>query len=279
MNRRGRTYEPSSGNAQTHKTNISSIPSSLRRPSPPYVSSGDSSGADAKRHVRVAFTRSRSPVVLRKSGTTKSAPHSARTMSPVVSLFSRTRSSLSGPPRIVLPALIETRVRIPITSWTWALRIDTRRAGECSIILGTFFYAISKVSVASKSLSNIRFATKDAILPGCLSYKIMIPSYLTDFPFPELYFLGFSSFLYILWTHSLVTKVSIVPPPPSPLPSNPSRSLRPSSPRVPDIRENKRNPPPLVPKKTDFGFVWMSVPKNYRFVEHPGVKVSSHHPT
>ena len=54
-----------------------------------------------------------------------------------------------------------------------------------------------------------------------------------------------------------------------PVPVSDTDPSRPASPRVPESRENKRNPSVVTAsliKKDEAGFVWMTVPKNYRSV-------------
>ncbi|KAJ7593538.1 hypothetical protein C8J56DRAFT_500602 [Mycena floridula] len=81
-----------------------------------------------------------------------------------------------------------------------------------------------------------------------------------------MYFLGISSLLYVLWTHNSITNVA----------SQASKSLsmkplqRPASPRIMEARD-RRPPVTLVPDKTDFSFIWMSVPKNYRESADDGI--------
>lgn len=45
-----------------------------------------------------------------------------------------------------------------------------------------------------------------------------------------------------------------------------SSLTRPGSPRLADLREPRKHPLPPLWNKNNFGYVWMSVPKNYRCV-------------
>src|SRR5215510_14807139 len=72
------------------------------------------------------------------------------------------------------------------------------------------------------------------------------------------------SFIYTLWTHTSTSTSSF-----SPITNpQPSKLLCPSSPKSQEGRESKRNSNSahlVTPKKAEFGFIWMSVPKNYRW--------------
>ncbi|KAF8896215.1 hypothetical protein BD779DRAFT_1608537 [Infundibulicybe gibba] len=94
----------------------------------------------------------------------------------------------------------------------------------------------------------------------------------------ELYYLIIFSLLYTLWAQSTLVSPSDVLPPstssPGPMslpPPSPSNPIRPLSPRVPETRDQKRNNSTNTTLKTDFGYIWMSVPKNYRESADDGI--------
>jgi hypothetical protein len=81
----------------------------------------------------------------------------------------------------------------------------------------------------------------------------------------ELQILSAISFLYIIWTHSTLSNVKNPPLSPQGIVlGTPALFVpnRPASPRLPE--GNRRQPSPAIWTKRDFGYVWMSVPKNYR---------------
>lgn len=79
----------------------------------------------------------------------------------------------------------------------------------------------------------------------------------------ELHLLTGAAVFYILWLVNSITSTK------QPNPSIPAK--RPSSPKMSEGRDSKKHTPLLLRKKTDFGFVWMSVPKNYRDSSDDGI--------
>ncbi|RDB26086.1 Dolichol kinase sec59 [Hypsizygus marmoreus] len=86
--------------------------------------------------------------------------------------------------------------------------------------------------------------------------------------------------LYSLWTHSTLShpKQNLSTSAPSPslltpsaLSSQSTQQPIPSSPRLADHKELRRNSTPAASQKSDFGFIWMSVPKNYRESHDDGI--------
>jgi hypothetical protein len=106
---------------------------------------------------------------------------------------------------------------------------------------------------------------------GALTVIIFQKSNSARFPInycAELQLLSSASFLYIIWTHTTISHVNDGSAPTRDGVSLASTSslTRPASPRLADVREpRKHSLPPLV-NKNNFGYVWMSVPKNYRCV-------------
>lgn len=79
----------------------------------------------------------------------------------------------------------------------------------------------------------------------------------------ELYILMMLSFIYLTWMHSSLSQRL------DPLLSIPPISLNshgPRSPRLTDPRDGRRsNPISLDSNRNEFGYIWMTVPKNYRY--------------
>ncbi|KAF9453468.1 hypothetical protein P691DRAFT_792535 [Macrolepiota fuliginosa MF-IS2] len=90
----------------------------------------------------------------------------------------------------------------------------------------------------------------------------------------ELYCLCIASCLYFVWIHTTLSK-DVAPTPPTPQaakdppqitrPASPLAATRPASPRFMENREVKRV------NRATFGYVWMSVPKNYRDSSDDGI--------
>jgi hypothetical protein len=90
--------------------------------------------------------------------------------------------------------------------------------------------------------------------------------------FPELCCLGSASLFYIIWAHSTLSipktnAASLTSLSPISLLQPTQTQRRPLSPRLAELREHRRSTPPIQTKKADFGFIWMSVPKNFRYFE------------
>ena len=98
-------------------------------------------------------------------------------------------------------------------------------------------------------------------IPLCSVHRasLQLPMLLLGLPRVEIYSITVPSLFYFIWSHfstSTLNKQTSQFAPSTPT----TTSNRPTSPRLFDQR---RPPPP--PKKND-GFVWMTVPKNYRCV-------------
>ncbi|KAJ6496473.1 hypothetical protein C8R47DRAFT_1318155 [Mycena vitilis] len=159
---------------------------------------------------RVSFTRSRSP-----------RPHQLQpALSPIVSLLNRRKLLVDR--TALLPGLIELGFSLPCTRLRCSWAIDSRRAGESIVLLGSLLFATLRIA---REPSESTYNT-------CISY--------------ELYALLAAALLYMAYTYGAVA------PPPEKPPSQPPPPLA--------------HPHPLTKRKSDdkFGFVWMSVPKNYR---------------
>uniref|UniRef100_A0A0W0F7P5 dolichol kinase n=1 Tax=Moniliophthora roreri TaxID=221103 RepID=A0A0W0F7P5_MONRR len=157
--------------------------------------------------------------------------------------------------RHVLPATFELGIRIPFTSYTWSFSLDSRRAGESIIILYSLVYGSSKIWEET-NFPSLHFSSH--------TYNLWILT--------ELQCLIGITVLYMLWAHnSLTSNLSSIPSS-EPPDISPTPMRRPASPRISESREQRRSPPSyLSRKKSDFGFVWMSVPKNYRNSSDDGI--------
>jgi hypothetical protein len=114
------------------------------------ANSGDSGGSSAaRRNGRGKFTRSRSPAVVRPS--LKATPKSQlRPLSPAVS-----RHRPTSIIRHVLPATLKLHAQIRRTTWT--LCIDTRKAGECLLLLGSLSFTAVKLSGCCTDMTTANF--------------------------------------------------------------------------------------------------------------------------
>ena len=114
-----------------------------RRPSIPQnpTTSGDSSGPSKSSlaKVRVPFTRSHSPVIIRAAANPKTK--SSQTHSPGVSH----RQKILPVTKHILPSNICFHTGFPLPARTFC--IDTRKAGESCILLGSLAYSIKNLSV------------------------------------------------------------------------------------------------------------------------------------
>jgi hypothetical protein len=197
---------------------------------------------------RISFTRSRSPAVVRSSVTAKPVPRASSTQAP----FGSTRHRPFPVFRSILPTAIQFYSRIPASRALWTFYIDTRKAGECLLLSASLLFVIIKLFESSPGESALH--VQHLIGPIQLSSATLprVPPLIL-----ELSFLLITSLLYIVGTH-----ISYVPAP-STDPADHTNS--PASPHSPGRRESRRIDSPNVrTSKDNHGFIWMSVPKNYR---------------
>ncbi|KAH7873464.1 hypothetical protein F5879DRAFT_809358 [Lentinula edodes] len=138
------------------------------------------------------------------------------------------------------------------------MSVDARKAGESLILIGSLVYASSKIWEGT----NFHSPNFDS-----QQYNLWVLT--------ELHCLVGATVLYVLWlSNSLIsskanpfTSLNVDAAAPS------LTSKRPSSPRIPETRDSnlKKNAPLLLRKRADFGFVWMSVPRNYRESSDDGI--------
>jgi hypothetical protein len=136
---------------QTHRVNGESTKirqsPSKRATSPQGCSSG--SGDSVARHKRNlpksrrSFTRSRSPAVISTKSTNVSLP------SPTFSYF-----HLSPAIRNILPEALQIRIYVLFTRTSWTLYIDTRKAAECFLLLGSLLYSTTQLMQSSRTKSQ-----------------------------------------------------------------------------------------------------------------------------
>lgn len=133
----------------------------------------------------------------------------------------------------IFPAVFQLSLRLP---YSWKIRklyIDSSKACEVVLLLASLGYATTILSTFdTEQWTSIE-----------LSIIILL------------------SLLYTIWSHNSITTLISHPLPQSQQP------LRSSSPRLLD----QRRPIPLSQPKQEFGFVWMTVPKNYRDSSDDGI--------
>ncbi|KAH9966245.1 hypothetical protein BGW80DRAFT_1342802 [Lactifluus volemus] len=205
---------------------------SPRVPSPsPLASSSDGSKVNGRTSTlnRRTFTRSRSP-----------APRSLGIMPqpvpPSPTSFFRARSA--GPAGIVLPGTLSIKFPLWPTSWEYQLRIDAKHAAEGAILMSALACVAQKLQPFSSA------SPSDDGLPI------------------ELHAVIFASFTYLIWNHS-----SCMRNPPSSTPIDLATSdPPPNPPRLQELRAPRRGTSTLSssPISENRGYVWMTVPKNYR---------------
>ncbi|KAF9532582.1 hypothetical protein CPB83DRAFT_880691 [Crepidotus variabilis] len=236
---RGRPYVPK--NVQS-ANGTSQHTSSLRKRSPKGISSGDSTSTPNGVHRRrTSFTRSRSPAVLR-------APPKAlnRMNSPTLTRTFR---------RNILPSELRFQLRIPFANCIYSFSIDFRKFGEALILLSCIIAA--SLCISSHPTPGIRY-----ILHPESNYLLSI----------ELQLLSAVSLIYIVWTHSTISyhdkNITNIRSPTTSVFTQLS-----STPVSRNVEFNRRHQlmAPIAASKSDFGYVWMSVPKNYRESKDDGI--------
>ncbi|KAK0235807.1 hypothetical protein EDD85DRAFT_928699 [Armillaria nabsnona] len=235
------------GRAFSHSRQTTAHPP-LKRTSISRLNGSPEGGPPRAPEGPVPFTRSRSPVVMRSTPVSGKA-NPQRNTSPAV--FVNTMTAVQAP-FTVFPSHLELHARLPIFPWSWTFCIETKKAGESFLIIGSLIYAISKFSDYQPAASSQ------------LSLSLYNSWILT-----ELQMLIAISLLYIMWTHSSISlgAAALKHQVTSPI----SISLSPSVLRPADGRSPRRNSSWDSSKKSDFAFLWMSVPKNYREASDDGI--------
>lgn len=192
-----------------------------------------------------SFTRSRSPAIVDNT-------NGIMPLSPS-SILTRYRHTLNS--RGTLPANLQLLICFPFTCTGLLFHVDSRKAGESLLLLGSLIYASQKLS------GNIGDPTRPDVwisigaISSCCAFDFC------SLRFLELYILVIASLLYTLWTHT-----SLYNPLLPPSSAAPSQRHRASSQRPAEGRDGRRNGPMTgsIIKKDHFSYVWMTVPKNYR---------------
>lgn len=86
----------------------------------------------------------------------------------------------------------------------------------------------------------------------------------------ELYAVMFASFTYMVWNHSSCTRIIPLSKTADPAPANSPTTSRPQESRVPRRGTTVISPP----SPENRGYVWMTVPKNYRSISDDGSRVT-----
>ncbi|KAL4074815.1 hypothetical protein V8B97DRAFT_1868302 [Scleroderma yunnanense] len=178
---------------------------------------------------QISFTRSRSPHI-RPGSVSNNGMNSQTGTAP---LFVRHKPSpiFSS----FLPAVVSAQFCIPLLAVTVSFSADSRSLAESALLLGSLLIANRQLARATGPLDTSDFSVSleiDILLMICIAY--------------------------IMWTHTSLSRATTTP---SVSDEKDEGRLSPKT----ESRENKRNggtAASLV--KPHFGFVWMSVPKNFR---------------
>ncbi|KAF4597454.1 hypothetical protein EYR40_007913 [Pleurotus pulmonarius] len=246
LRRRSGAANNQQSRAESNHSRISPIQTSGPR------SDSRSSSRQTKRHL--SFTRSRSPAP--RPHTSSNLEPSSRRLTNSMNLLSRLSTGLAH--RSMLPTAIELEVPLWNNSSSMSIYIDARRGAECLILLASTVVAAGKIA-SLRNPGPAPFAYSDDILWASI----------------ELWLLSIASFIYIIWAHASISKHPSVSAASPKLISFSPLALRfhytTSGGRSTDLKETKRSPAPPVVRKSDFGFIWMSVPKNYRESSDDGI--------
>ncbi|KIJ14276.1 hypothetical protein PAXINDRAFT_135282 [Paxillus involutus ATCC 200175] len=186
--------------------------------------------------TRQSFARSRSPHIraMNNSGHSAHQP----TAPPPPHARHRTLPTL----HTFLPGTLSIPILTPFRGLSWTFSIDARSLAESCLLLGSLVYANWKLSSTLEPLD---------ISDPFISLEINI--------------LVITSVIYIIWSHSSFSEKVASPP------LSDRGDTRGSSPRT-EPRGSGRNGGSRAPhNKAHFGFVWMSVPKNFRECPDDGV--------
>jgi len=222
-----------------------------RAPSPvlPPASNSDGSKVNGRTNTlsRRTFTRSRSPAPS-SLGLNGIMPQ-PRPPSPTI--FLRLRGV--GPTSFVLPGTFSATVSLWMTPWQYRFCIDAKHAAEAVILILALAFATQRLrSSFGKSQGNdcLPFGTLPS--PQDASHANICTL--------ELYAVIFASSAHMVWNHSSCTRVT-----PLASTADPGFAEPPQTPRLTEPRAPRRGIPALAPPiPENRGYVWMTVPKNYR---------------
>ncbi|KAF9048592.1 hypothetical protein BJ165DRAFT_1526030 [Panaeolus papilionaceus] len=176
-------------------------------------------------------------------------------MSPSVARNLRPNGVVPLAQHTVLPARIMLQLRFPLTQRALTFTIDARKLGESALLLISLLWAAHRIS--SYPTTDLPFV----INPDTNNQQAL-----------QLVILSGVSTLYFVWMHTTLSRIGQNDPiskETSPVHTS-NGDGRPSSPRLPDSKETRRNVVRPV-WRCDFGYVWMSVPKNYRDSRDDGI--------
>ncbi|KAI0661565.1 hypothetical protein C8Q70DRAFT_663481 [Cubamyces menziesii] len=203
------------------------------------LSSGSRKSSPSRLYERRTFTRSRSPAVHSPPDNATNGGH--RSSSPSVYMRHR-HTQVVVAIRSLFPSTTCIPFRIPFVKGTFRASFDTRQALENMLLVCSVGYAAVKIR---------GFATGPFDPDMWMSIELAL--------------LVVASIIYCTWTRVSWTRTQTTLPERPPTPPS-----RPASPRYLDGRENRRpnnntlNLSNAAARRRDTGFVWMTVPKNYR---------------
>lgn len=202
---------------------------------------------------RQSFTRSRSPHI-RTTNSSGPTPHP--TMSAPMSHARHRTPPISYS---LLPGELSLHIPVPLIGLIWAFSADARSLAESLLLLGSLFYANRKLASAFGLLHipnpSVSSGKSLALIPSIYAHH-----------FTEIDILIAACIIYVIWSHSSFVKKAPTPPP------SDVDDVRAPSPRI-ESRESRRGGGTrLSQNRTHFGFVWMSVPKNFRYVDTPRIR-------
>ncbi|PPR02605.1 hypothetical protein CVT24_002176 [Panaeolus cyanescens] len=183
-------------------------------------------------------------------------PKSHRRMSPSVARNLRPNGVAPLAQRTVLAARVMLQLRFPLTQSTLTFTIDARKLGESVLLLISLIWAAHRIS--TYPTSDLPFT----INPDTNNWQAL-----------QLVMLSAISTIYFIWMHTSLTRlgrIDVDTKETSPAYSMTNSDQRPNSPRPTENKDPRRNVARPV-WKCDFGYVWMSVPKNYRDSRDDGI--------
>ncbi|OCH95470.1 hypothetical protein OBBRIDRAFT_580687 [Obba rivulosa] len=208
---------------------------------PSSASGGSRRSSPTRISERKQFTRSRSPatrILLDPSVNLQESP--GWTGSP--SIFPRHKHTIPASIKFFLSSGLHITVRLPWAPAPRCIALDIRQTAENALLICSLGYAAVK----------LRTYTREPLSPD-----IWISI--------ELSLLIVAALIYFLWTRLVWSSL--------PTPNISTRTQyppeRPASPRLPDNRDARRATALIASgasRNNEAGFVWMTVPKNYRSV-------------
>lgn len=144
---RGRRYSPNEKRTILRESLKKRVVPPKQRPNGQNnnSNSGKSERSSPGITARGSFTRSRSPAILPPVDVSSL---SMPCIQPSPSIFARCRQAL--PIRGILPATLRFQTFIPLACTGLVFHIDTRKAGESLLLLGSLIYASAKLSENSE---------------------------------------------------------------------------------------------------------------------------------